>query len=102
MLAASLCASCWVGQSSRLHMWTDAESMSHFSNVKTLHFVHWSWYTRLEDLQSARVVIGQVPVRARRNGFRGINEDLTEVDSFQETEGIGVWGEDMETSKDTF
>ena len=30
-----------------------------FTNIKkTLHFVHWSWNTRLEDSQSARVVMG--------------------------------------------
>jgi hypothetical protein len=23
-----------------------------FSNVKSITFLHWSWYTRLEDLQS--------------------------------------------------
>ena len=31
------------------------EQMTCFSIVKALHFSHWSWYTRLEDLQLARV-----------------------------------------------
>ena len=34
------------------------EHLTCFPNVKSFTFLHWSWYMRLEDLQSARVVMG--------------------------------------------
>ena len=31
-------------------IYTFREYLTHFSNVKSIHFFHCSWYTRLEDL----------------------------------------------------
>ena len=36
---------------------TFREHLTCFPNVKSFTILHWSWYIRLEDLQSARVVM---------------------------------------------
>ena len=37
---------------------TFREHLTCFPMQKASHFLHWSWYIRLEDLQLARVVMG--------------------------------------------
>ena len=35
------------------------EHLIDFSSAESIHLVHSSWYTRLEDLQSARVAVSE-------------------------------------------